>query len=115
MKKHLLGLSCLCLLAATPIAAGTVQIWVVNTAGASISVIDAATNKVVRTIEGFENPHGVEFSLDGTRAYVGDEFERAVTVIAIGAGRYVVSENLGLRASHSVCLEFRARPGRPPG
>jgi YVTN family beta-propeller protein len=74
---------------ALPLAARDVQVWVVNTAGASVSVIDTATNKVVRTIEGFEVPHGVSFSPDGSRAWIGDESLHVMHVVDTKTGKII--------------------------
>ncbi len=43
--------------------AGTV--WVANEDGASLSAIDAATNRVVTTVTGVDGPHNVQVSPDG--------------------------------------------------
>lgn len=43
----------------------TGTVWVANEEGGSLSAIDAATNKVVTTVEGVEGPHNVQVSPDG--------------------------------------------------
>ena len=53
-------------LAASPVCAQTVRVYVTNSAGDSIHVIDPATNKVVQVINGVEATHGIDFSPDGT-------------------------------------------------
>src|SRR5579872_3692171 len=63
----------LALLLALPSMASTSRIWVMNYEGASIDVIDPATNKIVQTITGIPNPHAAVFSPDGRRAYVSSE------------------------------------------
>src|SRR5215469_5604943 len=45
----------------------TAWIFVTNSAGDTIDVIDPTTNKVVQVIQGVELPHGIAFSPDGTR------------------------------------------------
>lgn len=60
-------------LLATPLMAKTGRIWVMNYEGASIDVIDPATNKIVQTITGIPNPHAAVFSPDGSRAYISSE------------------------------------------
>jgi len=52
-------------LAALPAAAEKAFIYVTNSAGDSVHVIDPATNKVVQVIKGIEAPHGVDFAPDG--------------------------------------------------
>src|ERR1700731_1590519 len=60
-------------LAPLPASAATVRIYITNSAGDSIHVIDPATNKVVQEIKGIEGAHGVNFSPDGSRVYVSNE------------------------------------------
>jgi YVTN family beta-propeller protein len=73
MKRYFAVLIVLEFLFALPLAASDVRIWVLNSAGASISVIDPETNKVVQTIEGMNVPNGVAFSPDGRLAYVSED------------------------------------------
>src|SRR5262252_5782478 len=56
-------------------------IFVTNSAGGTVDVVDAATNRVVQVIRGIELPHGINFSPDGSRVYVSDESESALDVI----------------------------------
>lgn len=65
-------LICALALCAAPVFAATLVLQT-NSAGDSVHVIDAATNKVVGTIEDIEVPHGVTISPDGRRIYVTDE------------------------------------------
>ena len=51
--------------AASHAAMVTGTVWVANEDGASLSAIDAATNRVVTTVEGVEGPHNVQVSPDG--------------------------------------------------
>ena len=46
------------------------KIWVSNLGDNTVSVVDVATNTVTTTIAGFNSPAGIEFSADGTTAYV---------------------------------------------
>src|SRR4051794_5791018 len=57
-------------LASLPAAAENVRIYVTNSAGDSVHVIDASTNKVVQVIKDVESAHGVAPSPDGTRVYI---------------------------------------------
>jgi YVTN family beta-propeller protein len=59
--------------AALPAYAGTSRIYITNSAGDAINVIDPETNKVVQTIKGIEAAHGINFSPDGSRVYVSNE------------------------------------------
>src|SRR5215471_17185005 len=60
-------------LAPLPASASAVRIYVTNSAGDSVHVIDPATNKVVQEIKNVVGAHGVNFSPDGARVYISDE------------------------------------------
>jgi YVTN family beta-propeller protein len=57
------------------------RIYVTNSAGNTVDVIDPASNKVVQTIRGIELPHGVAFSPDGARIYISNESESVLDVV----------------------------------
>src|SRR5215472_13001084 len=44
-------------------------IYVTNSAGGTVDVVDPTTNSVVQVIRGIELPHGINFSPDGSRVY----------------------------------------------
>ena len=67
---HSYYVAALILLAATPARAGTVL--VVNSAAASLSVVDLASHAELRRIPVLREPHHVALSPDGTRLLVGD-------------------------------------------
>lgn len=80
------------LLALAPLpaaAAETGLVFVTNSAGDSIHVIDPATNKVVQVIGGIEAPHGITFSPDGATVYVSNEADGTLDVIDRKAGKIV--------------------------
>jgi YVTN family beta-propeller protein len=79
----------LLVLAPMPTWAGTVRVYVTNSAGDSIHVIDAATNRVVQQIKGIEGAHGVAFSPDGSRVYVSDEVDSTLDVFDRKTGKLV--------------------------
>ena len=56
-------------------------VYVTNSAGGTIDVVDPSTNAVVQVIRGVELPHGINFSPDGSRVYVSDESESVLDVI----------------------------------
>jgi len=64
-------------------------IYVTNSAGGTVDVVDPATNSVVQVIGGIELPHGINFSPDGSRVYVSDEGEGVLDVIARERGEIV--------------------------
>src|SRR5258708_17282316 len=75
--------------AAPPAAAEIVRIYVTNSAGDSVHVIDPATQKVVQVIPGIEGAHGVDFSPDGERVYVSNESDRTLDVFDRASGKLV--------------------------
>ncbi len=77
------------LLAPIPASAAAVRIYVTNSAGDSIHVIDPATNKVVQQIRGIEGAHGIAFSPDGSRVYVSDEASSTLDVFDRKTGKLV--------------------------
>jgi YVTN family beta-propeller protein len=56
-------------------------IYVTNSAGDTIDVIDPAANTVVQVIHGIELPHGITFSSDGARVFVSNESESVLDVV----------------------------------
>jgi YVTN family beta-propeller protein len=69
------------ILLALPTVAGTSRIYVTNSAGDSIDVVDASTNKVVQVIKGIEVPHGVNFSPDGKWVYISNESAQELDIV----------------------------------
>ena len=74
---------------ALPAAADTVRVYITNSAGDSIHVIDPATNKVVQVIKGIEAAHGIGFAPDGKRVYVSNEADSTLDVIDRKSGKIV--------------------------
>jgi YVTN family beta-propeller protein len=56
-------------------------IYVTNSAGDTIDVIDPTANAVVQVIHGIELPHGITFSPNGARVYVSNESESVLDVV----------------------------------
>src|SRR5258706_9823711 len=67
-------------LAPLPAWGGQAFIYVTNSAGDSMHVIDPATNKVVQEIKGIEAAHGIGPSPDGSRVYVSNEADSTLDV-----------------------------------
>src|SRR5450759_4271210 len=89
MKKYF-SLAGLCsIFLAAPLVASTARIYVTNSAGTEVHVIDPATNKVVQVIEGIEVPHGVAFSPDGSRVYISNESESVLNVVDSKSGKTI--------------------------
>jgi YVTN family beta-propeller protein len=74
---------------AVSLGASTARIYVTNSAGTNIYVVDPVTNKVVQVIEDIELPHGVNFSPDGSRVYVSNESESVVNVVDAKSGKTI--------------------------
>jgi YVTN family beta-propeller protein len=75
--------------AALPAYAGTSRIYITNSAGDAINVIDPDTNKVVQSIKGIEAAHGINFSPDGTRVYVSNESTSTLDVFDQKTGNLI--------------------------
>jgi YVTN family beta-propeller protein len=76
-------------LASLPAWGGPALIYVTNSAGDSIHVIDPATNKVVQEIKGIEAAHGIAPSPDGSRVYVSNEADSTLDVFDQATGALV--------------------------
>ena len=81
-------------LVAETAAAQKARVYVTNSAGDNIHVIDPATNKVVQVIEGIEAAHGIDFSPDGKRVYVSNESDATLDVFDAGSGRLAAKVKL---------------------
>ena len=68
-------------LLAVPLGASTVRIIQTNSAGDSVHIIDAATDKVVGEIAGIEVNHGAAAAPDGSRYYISNEAESTLEVV----------------------------------
>src|SRR5262245_23617855 len=77
------------LLAGGPATADTVRVYVTNSAGDSIHVVDPATNKVVQVIKGIEGAHGIGFSPDGARVYASNEADTTLDVFDRKSGKLI--------------------------
>ena len=69
-------------------SAETVRIYVTNSAGDSIHVIDPGTNSVVQEIKGIEAAHGIAFAPDGSRVYVSNEADTTLDVFDRESGHW---------------------------
>src|SRR3979409_1927757 len=69
--------------------AGLVRIYITNSAGHSIHVIDPATHKVVQETNGTEAAHGIGFATDGSKVYVSDEADSTLDVFDRESGKLI--------------------------
>jgi YVTN family beta-propeller protein len=84
-----LSLACAALLSAVPARAELVRVYITNSAGDSIHVIDPATNKVVQEIKGIEAAHGIGFAPDGSKVFVSDESNSTLDVFDRESGTLI--------------------------
>jgi YVTN family beta-propeller protein len=75
-------------------SAPAVRIYVTNSAGNTVDVIDAAQNQVVQVIHGIELPHGVAFSPDAKRVYISNESENVLDVVDRESGQILKKVSL---------------------
>jgi YVTN family beta-propeller protein len=95
------------------------RIYVANSAGDTVDVIDPATNKVVQVIRGIELPHGIAFSPDGTRIYISNEAESVLDVVDRKSGEILKKVSLSARPNNlaiakdgsHVLVGIRTQPG----
>jgi YVTN family beta-propeller protein len=80
---------------AMPVRVPKLRLYVTNSAGNTVDVIDPATNKQVQTIYGVELPHGVVFSPDGSRVYISNEAESILDVVDGSNGHILEKVPLG--------------------
>jgi DNA-binding beta-propeller fold protein YncE len=96
---RILGLSLLAL-ALTPASAATVRVYVTNSAGDSVHVVDPATNKVIQVFKGPEAMHGIAFAPDGSRVYVSNESEITLDVFDRASGKLIQQVPLSNRPNN---------------
>src|SRR5919109_768866 len=70
-------------------AEGAAFIYITNSAGDSIHVIDPAANKVVQEIKGIEAAHGIGFATDGSKVYVSNESDSTLDVFDRQSGALI--------------------------
>ena len=76
-------------LGALPASAATVRIYVTNSAGDTIDVIDPVSNKVVQEIKDVVGAHGIAFSPDAARVYVSNEETSTLDVFDRKTGKLI--------------------------
>ena len=76
-------------LAPLPATAATVRVYITNSAGDSIDVIDPVSNKVVQEIKDVVGAHGIAFSPDAARVYVSNEETSTLDVFDRKSGKLI--------------------------
>ena len=102
-----------------PASSKSALIYVTNSAGDTVDVIDSATNKVVQVIHGIELPHGVGFSPDGARVYISNESDKMLDVVDRVSGKILQTVPLSGRPNNltitkdggRVLVGIRSDPG----
>src|SRR5262245_61899779 len=81
-------------------AGGTARIYVTNSAGDSIHVVDPTTNKVIQEIPAGEAAHGIAPAPDGSRVYVSNEADTTLDVFDRASGALVKKVALSNRPNN---------------
>jgi YVTN family beta-propeller protein len=82
------------------LVAGGERIYVDNSGGADISVIDPATNAVTGVIRVSKHPHGIAVSPDKSRLYVSSEEEDVLDVVDLATSQVIRRVPLGRRPNN---------------
>ena len=96
-------------LLALPLAASTVRIYVANSAGNNVTVIDPAANKVVGDIKVSNNPHGIVPAPDCSRFYVSSETENVLDVVDRASSKIIRRVPIGKRPNNVAITSDGAR------
>ena len=88
IAKYALPLLALAL-ASLPASAATVRVYVTNSAGDTIDVIDPVSHKVVQEIKNIVGAHGIAFSPDASRVYVSNEETSTLDVFDRKSGKLI--------------------------
>ena len=83
-----------------PLTAGSARIYVTNSAGDSVDVIDPEVNKVVQVIPDIEQAQAIDFSPDGSRVYISIESESVLDVVDRKTGQMIKKVSLSGRPDH---------------
>lgn len=83
-----------------PLAASTVRIYVANSAGNDVTIIDPAANKSVGEIKVSNNPHGIVPSPDLSRFYVSSETENVLDVVERSSSKILRRVAIGKRPNN---------------
>jgi YVTN family beta-propeller protein len=81
-------------------AGGVTRIYVTNSAGDSIHVVDPATNKVIQEIPAGEAAHGIVPAPDGSRIYVSNEADTTLDVFDRASGSLIKKVPLSNRPNN---------------
>jgi YVTN family beta-propeller protein len=89
--------------------ASSARVYVTNSAGDSIHVVDTATNKVVQVIKGIEAAHGINFATDGSNVYVSNESTSTLDVFDRKSGTLIKKIELSAHPNNIAVSKDGAR------
>jgi YVTN family beta-propeller protein len=77
------------LLALAPFSASAREVWiyVTDSGGDRVEVIDPTANKVVQVIGGIALPHGISFSPNGGQIYISNESRNVLEIVDRASGQ----------------------------
>ncbi len=75
-------------------------LYVTNSGGDDVTLVDVATNQVIGSIRTGSAPHGLEASPDGTRVYVSGETDDDIVAIDTAASAVLWKAPIGDRPNH---------------
>ena len=87
-------------LIALPLTAASVRIYVANSDGDNVHVIDPEKNQVAGEIKVSKNPHGIVFSPDKKRFYVSSESEDVLDIVDRASSKIIRRVPLGRRPNN---------------
>ncbi|SRR5581483_4464463 len=90
----------LTILLAGPLLAGTVHIYVANSSGDNITIIDPAENRAVGELKVSRCPHGIVPSPDKKRFYISSEAEDVLDVVERTTGKVIRRVPIGRRPNN---------------
>src|ERR1043166_842995 len=80
--------------------ATSVRVYVANSGGSNITIIDPATDKVAGDIQGSKNPHGIVPSPDKKRFYVSSEGDNVLDVVERASAKITRRIPIGTRPNN---------------
>lgn len=83
-----------------PLLASSVRVYVTNSAGDNITIIDPSSNRVAGEIKVSRNPHGIVPSPDKSRFYVSSEGDNVLDVVDRKSGKVLRRVPLGTRPNN---------------
>jgi YVTN family beta-propeller protein len=89
--------------------ASSARVYVTNSAGDSIHVVDTTTNKVVQVIKGIEAAHGINFATDGSKVYVSNESTSTLDVFDRKSGTLIKKIELSAHPNNIAVSKDGAR------